>query len=300
MMDEDFNRILDECIDRINRGDNLADCLSDYPAYSEKLKPLLQSVHDVQKTYTFTPSADTKRAARQKFHEALGKQQQMKPGLSFFKVIPRPVVWAAIAVLVLAIVSILVIRPIFNPPMLMSSPDGNFAFLISDEPNDIGDFESLNITISTVRLQAAGLVKRLEFTPEIKTVDLTQLQGEQSQEIWRGNVPAGQYSHVYIYVSEIKGRLESTGQIIDVQLPSGKLHISMQFEITVDRVTSFTFDITVIATGNNGKYILKPQIGESGARQEQRQLEYNSDKGKGIEKRQYFPAIQSPAFYDRN
>jgi thioredoxin reductase len=43
----------------------------------------------------------------------------------------------------------------------------------------------------------------------------------------------------------------------------------MPFEVTTDAVTSFTFDITVVATGNNGKYILKPQIGESGARQEQ-------------------------------
>ena len=272
-MSEDFDRMLDECIDRINRGDNLADCLSDYPAYSEKLKPLLQSMHDVQKTCTFAPSADTKRAARQKFHAALGKQRQMTPVLSFFKVIPRPAVWATVTVLVLIIVGTLVIRPILNPPTLVPSPDGNFAFLISDEPNDIGDFESLNVTISRVGLQAAGSVKRLEFTPEVETVDLTQLQGEQAQEIWRGNVPAGQYSHVYIYVSEVRGRLESKGQIVDVQLPSGKLHISMQFEITVDRVTSFTFDITVVASGNNGKYILKPQIGESGARQEQRRLE---------------------------
>jgi hypothetical protein len=272
MMTEDFDRILDDCIDRINRGDNLADCLSDYPAYLDKLKPLLQSMHDVQKTYTFMPSADTKRAARQRFHTALG-QRQKKPVLSFFKVIPRPAVWATVAILILAIVSVLVIQPILNSQMLVPSPDGNFVFLISDEPNDIGDFQSLNITISTVRLQAAGSAKRLEFTPEIKTVDLTELQGEQYQEIWRGNVPAGQYSHVYIYVSEVEGRLESTGQIVDVQLPSGKLHISMPFEVTVDRVTSFTFDITVVGNGNNGKYILKPQIGESGARQEHRRFE---------------------------
>jgi hypothetical protein len=273
MMTEDFDRILDDCIDRINRGDNLADCLSDYPAYSDKLKPMLQAMHDVQKTYTFTPSADTKRAARQKLHAAMSKQRQKKPVLSFFKIIPRTAVWATVAILVLAIVSILVIRPILNPPTLVPSPDGNFAFLISDEPNDIGDFESLNITISTVGLQAAGSTKRLEFTPEIKTVDLTELQGEQYQEIWRGNVPAGQYAHVYIYVSGVKGRLESTGQIVDVQLPSSKLYISMPFEVTVDTVTSFTFDITVVATGNNGKYILKPQIGESGARQEHRRFE---------------------------
>jgi len=275
MMTEDFDRILDECIDRINRGDNVADCLSDYPAYSERLRPLLQSMHDIQKTYTFAPSADTKRAARQKFYATLGKQGRMTPVLSLFRAIPRPAVWGTIAVLVLvlAIVGALVIEPVFTPTTLVPSPDGNFAFLISDEPNDIGDFESLNVTISRVGLRAAGSLKRLEFRPETETLDLTRLQGEQSQEIWRGNVTAGQYSQVYIYVSEVTGKLKSTGQIVDVKLPSSKLHLSLLFEVTTDAVTSFTFDITVVATGNNGKYILKPQVGDSGARQEQRSLQ---------------------------
>jgi hypothetical protein len=272
MITEDFERILDECIDRVNRGDTVADCLSDYPAYSERLRPLLESMHDVKKTYTFTPSADTKRAARQKFHTALGKRGQTTSLFSLFRAIPRSAVLATIAVLVLAVVAVLIIQPLLNPPILLPSPDGNFAFLISDEPNDIGDFQSLNITISRVGLQAAGSLSRVEFAPEIETVDLTQLQGEQSQEIWRGNVTAGQYSHVVIYVSAVKGRLESTGQIVEVKLPSNKLQISMPFEVATDTVTSFTFDITVVKTGNNGKYILKPQIGESGARQEQRAL----------------------------
>ena len=272
-MTADFDRILDECIDRINRGDNLEACLSDYPDYSEKLKPLLESMHNVQKIYTFTPSADTKRAARQKFHAAMDKRRQMRSVPSFIRVISRPAVWATVAVLVLAIVSVLVIRPVLNPPTLVPNPDGNFAFLISDEPNDIGDFESLNVTISRVGLQAAGSVRRFEFTPETRTVDLTQLQGEQSQEIWRGNAPEGRYSQVYINVSEVKGKLQSTGQIVDVKLPSSKLRLSMPFEVAADTVTSFTFDITVMATGNNGKYILKPQIGESGAQQEQQPLE---------------------------
>ena len=95
-MTEDFDRILDECIDRINRGDNAADCLSDYSAYSERLRPLLQSMHDVQKTYTFTPSADTKRAARQKFYAAMGKQGRVTPVLSLFRAIPRAAAWATI------------------------------------------------------------------------------------------------------------------------------------------------------------------------------------------------------------
>ncbi len=273
MMAEDFDQILDECIDRINGGDNLSDCLSDYPAYSEKLEPLLQSMHDVQKAYAFAPSADTKRAARQKLHAALGKRQQVTPVLSFFQAISRPAVWATVAVLVLAIVGTLVIRSVLNPPTLVPSPDGNFAFLISDEPNDINDFENFDITILRVELQAVGSEEQLEFTPEIKTVDLTQLQGEQSQEIWRGNVPAGQYSHVHIYVSEAKGNLESTGQTIDVKVPGGIVHMPIPFEVTVDMVTIYTFDITVVGTANDGTYMLKLQVSESGAWQEPKVLE---------------------------
>jgi hypothetical protein len=272
MITGDFDRILDECIDRVNRGETVADCLSDYPAYSERLRPLLQSMHDVKKACTFTPSADAKRAARQKFHAALGKREQTAPLFSCFRTIPRSAVWATISILVVAVVAALVIHPLLNPPILLPSPDGNFAFLISDEPDDIGDFQSLNITISRVGLQAAGSLKRAEFTPETKTVDLTQLQGAQAQEIWRGNVTAGQYSQAYIYVSEVTAELASTGQIVDVKLPSNKLHISVPFTITTDTITSFTFDITVVGTGNNGKYILKPQIGKSGARQDERPL----------------------------
>jgi hypothetical protein len=267
MMPEDFDRILDECIDRINRGDNLADCLSDYPAYAERLKPLLQSMLGVHKTYAFTPSTDGKRMARQKFHAALDKRRHMTPVSAFLRLFSRPAVRAAAAVLVVAIVAALVIWPALNPVTLPPSPDGNFAFLISDEPNDIGDFDNLNVTISRVGLQAAGSKKWVEFTPEIETVDLTQLQGEQSQEIWRGDVPAGQYSQVFIYVREVKGNLKATGQNIDVKLPSSKLHISKQFQVANDTVTSYTFDITVLATGHYGKYILKPQVGESGVQQ---------------------------------
>ncbi|MEA1872494.1 MAG: DUF4382 domain-containing protein, partial [Chloroflexota bacterium] len=92
------------------------------------------------------------------------------------------------------------------------------------------------------------------------------------QEIWRGHVPAGQYSRVRIYVSEVKGELKSTGQTIDVNVPSGIVHMLIPFEITVDMVTVYTFDITVVATANDDTYMLKLQINESGARQEPKLL----------------------------
>jgi Domain of unknown function (DUF4382) len=281
-MNNDFDRILDECIDRINRGESLSDCLADYPSYAERLKPLLASVNSVKDTYAFTPSDTARRAARDKLYAALDKRRQKALAISFSGLFSRPAVWAtAVAVLALIIIGIWVIRPALNQPLLVSSPEGNFAFLISDEPNDIGDFQSLNITISRVSLQpASNSENRVEFKPDIQTVDLTRLQGEASREIWRGNVPPGQYTGIIIEVSDVVGKLTATGKTIEVKLPSNKLHLSKPFDVTADAFTSFTYDITVIATGNNGKYILKPQIDESGAGQEPVEKKPDTNKGK--------------------
>jgi len=291
-MVDDFDKILDQCIDRINRGESITDCLSDYPNYAKILRPLLESIYGIQQVYSFTPSDDAKRTARQKFYAALDKRGVSSKKVPF-SFIPKPLVWATVAAVVMTIIGILVIRPALNQPTMVNIPkddsapispeensiptpennivpgsEGNFVFLISDEPNDIGDFDSLNITISEVGLQSTGNSQGwVEFTPEIMTVDLTQVQGEQSQEIWRGDVPEGPYSQVFIYVSEVKGILEST---IEVKLPSSRLHISKPFEVADDLLTSFTFDITVIESGNRGKYILKPEISESGVLQERK------------------------------
>ena len=264
MMTEDFDLILDECIDRISQGASLADCLSDYPAYSEELEPLLQVMCDVQKVYGSAPSADAKRAARHKLYAALGKRDRLAPTWSVFKPISRPAMLATVAVLVLAIVGALVVSPVFTPPTLVPSPDGNFAFLISDKPGDINDFESFEVTVSEVKLQPAGSKEWLRLTPEIGTVDLTQVQGEQFQEIWRGDVPAGQYSRLRVYVTETRGNLKSTAQTIDVKVPGNVVHMSIPFEVTDDRVTIYTFDITVVGMADDGTYMLKLNINESG------------------------------------
>lgn len=263
-MAEDFDLILDECIDRITHGDSLADCLSDYPAYSERLEPLLQSMCDVQRGYGSAPSADAKRAARRKLYSALGRRRQMVPILSLFGAVSRPAIWATVAVLVLAVVGSLAVQSALNPSTLVPSSDGNFAFLISDKPGDINDFENFGVTISEVKLQPAGSNEWLKLTPEIGTVDLTQVQGEQFQEIWRGDVPAGRYSRLRVYVTETGGNLKSTGQTIDVKVPGNVVHLPTPFEVTDDTLTIYTFDITVVGIGDDGAYMLKLNINESG------------------------------------
>ena len=58
-----------------------------------------------------------------------------------------------------------------------------------------------------------------------------------------------------------------------VKLPSGKLQISKPFSLS-DSVVNFVYDITVHKAGKSGKYILNPQIAQSGPDQEFVEVKY--------------------------
>jgi len=275
-MSKSFDDILDECVDRINRGESIEDCLGSYPEHSEELQPLLSAMLDTQRAYKFTPSAEAKWAARQRFNaarEQLERRWEAKPPL-FPRLLGRPVAWVAVtALLLIFLISYFGIIPILSPeePGLQPSAAGNFAFLISDEVNAIGDFDSLSISISSIGLHLSGESGRwVKLDPEVQVVDLALLQGDRAQEIWRGDVPEGQYTKVFIRVSSVSGILKKTGESVNVKLPGEKLHISKPFEVTSSSETNFVYDLTVIATGSTQsgiKYILKPQVGQSGADQ---------------------------------
>ena len=305
-MAKDLDRILDECVDRINLGEKPEDCLANYPEYAAELEPLLRVMLDTQMAYTFAPSPVIKTAARQRFNAALDELMRERQGRQplFPRVLGWSKAWAAVtAVLVLAIVgyfglrqmtipiepvpqpgplpevpgpqpSPLPVQPVPQPsptpvvPGPQPSLESNFVFLISDEVNAIGDFHSLNVTVASIGLQQAGEPDEwIEFDPQVKILDLTQLQGDKAREIWSGHISEGQYTKVFIHVSNISGVLMETGESVDMKLPSEKLQISRPFEVTSDSVVNFVYDITVVEAGKSGKYILKPQAGQSGADQ---------------------------------
>ena len=102
-MINDFDRTLDECIDRIGRGESLEACLARYPEHVKQLEPLLRALIQTKAVYPFTPSVDAKREARQRFFGAMEKQGQ--PTL-WHRVFARRVVWTTVA-------SVLVIATLF-------------------------------------------------------------------------------------------------------------------------------------------------------------------------------------------
>ena len=159
--------------------------------------------------------------------------------------------------------------PTPSPAPITTTGAENFRLLISDEANAIVDFASVNVTISKIGVHSNGESGNwTEFTPDITEVDLKPLVGENALEIWSGNLTAGEYNKVFIYVSDIHGILTEDlgGEEADIKLPSNKLQISKPFTIS-DSVVDFVYDITVVKAGKSGKYVLKPQIAESGAEQ---------------------------------
>jgi hypothetical protein len=285
-MPKAFEKILDECVDRINRGEKVEDCLASYPEHAEELGLLLRAMLDTQTAYTFTPSPTTKTAARQRFNaalEELARRREERRAL-FPRVLGWSKAWVAVAaVLLVALIGYFGLRPLLFPPevvpepgqiVVAPAPEGNFAFLISDDLNAIGDFQSLNVSISKIGLQLGGEGGQwIELNPEVKVVDLTLLQGDKAQEIWRGNVPEGRYTKVFIHVSDVSGILKETGRPVSVKLPSERLQISKPFEVTSDSMVSFVYDITVVEAGKSGKYILKPQAGQSGTNRRFEEIE---------------------------
>ena len=151
----------------------------------------------------------------------------------------------------------------------------NFRILISDDTNAIDKFDSVNISISKIGIHRNDSTGNwTEFVPDITEIDLKPLTGENALEIWSGNVTAGEYNKVFIYVDNVTGTLiqDYGGGQPEIKLPSNKLQISKPFTISENDTTSFVFDVTVVEAGKSGNYILQPQIAESGAEKEYKEM----------------------------
>jgi len=200
---------------------------------------------------------------------------------------------------------------------LAAESSGTVQFYVSDAPNAIGDFEHLNVTVTTVGLHRVGDgdtpaptstdAPNATATPETpddtdtpetpetpetdddddgddageegwveyetnRTVDLTELVGDNATSLGNLTAPAGTYDKVFVYVDGIDATLEN-GESVNVKLPSEKLQLNKQFTVGDGQSVSFVFDISVFKAGNSGKYILKPVVSESGADQEVRDVD---------------------------
>jgi hypothetical protein len=133
-------------------------------------------------------------------------------------------------------------------------------FLVTDAVNAIADFSSLDVTIDKIGLLTGS--GWIEFVPQVTTIDLTMLPDGTTQAIWRGDMPEGRYSKVFIYISSVQGVLKAKSQTVGIKVPGNKIQVDTSFDVEAGYVSGFTFDLTVTSSGNpkNGlHYMLKGQ-----------------------------------------
>lgn len=157
-----------------------------------------------------------------------------------------------------------------NQTVKRSEP-GTLSFYLSDRPNAIDEFAHLTVTVTKV-----GFHRTTDATTDDRegswvavdvpdaAVDLTTLTGKNATLLSRASLPGGSYDRVYIYVSEISATLDSS-ESVSVKLPSDGLRVNANFTVGANETVRFVFDLAVVQTGNQSRYLLKPVAGATGA-----------------------------------
>ncbi|WP_225917834.1 DUF4382 domain-containing protein [Halobaculum rubrum] len=151
-----------------------------------------------------------------------------------------------------------------------SGGTGTLATHVSDQPGDIGDFESLVVTVSEVRIQPADGELIAESVDDV-TADLTKLQGDKQKLVAQSELEPGDYEYVHLGISNVEGTL-ADGSETSVDT-AGEAGLKFQtfvvdgeesetFEIRSEETASFTADFTPVKQGGSGSYVLKPVADE--------------------------------------
>ena len=145
---------------------------------------------------------------------------------------------------------------------------GTLSTSVTDQPEDIGDFESCIVTIVGIWLGPEGAEEGGEDEDasgreyyeldEPQDADLVQLQGEETQLIDERDLDTAEYEFLQLDVSDIEGTLED-GEMAEMDTPGeAPLTFNEPFEIREDVRTSFTADFAPVRQGETNRYILRP------------------------------------------
>ena len=161
---------------------------------------------------------------------------------------------------------------------------GTLEAAVSDQPGDIGDFETLVLEITTVcAAESDGSAdgddgdgnesdadagsdseaERTEVDIEDTQVDLVELQGDASESIGSDELETGEYATLQLEVGEAVDASLVEGGEATVRTPGeAPLKLDESFEIRADQTTSFLADFTPVKQGQSGRYTLQPVADE--------------------------------------
>ncbi|MBM4432596.1 MAG: hypothetical protein FJ025_01170 [Chloroflexi bacterium] len=98
-MVNEFDEILNECLERLATGETIDQCLQSYPEQADELRPLLQTALVVKKASAIQPRPEFKARARYQFRSALQEAASRK-SRPVFGWLPH---WATVTAIVIGI-----------------------------------------------------------------------------------------------------------------------------------------------------------------------------------------------------
>lgn len=146
-----------------------------------------------------------------------------------------------------------------------SDGKGTLNIHVTDAPGAIGQFESLEVEVSSIVLKhkgGDGAEKTDSYTPDDRTFDLTRLTDGNVTAIFGGSVANGTYTRIEFEVAKATGVLKDGGRTVPVDAPKGSIFVNTQFTVGDGSEVHFVFDIHVVEKGNGG-YSLQPNAGGS-------------------------------------
>lgn len=283
-MSREFDRILDECLDRLSRGASVEECLAAHPERAEELRPLLLSAREMMVAGAAVPRSAAKIAGRERLlreRARLAGMQVERP--SFFeRLLAHPGVWApaAAAVIIALIIGILALwpagekspvasvpsSPSESPPEPSVSPlptllaqTGLLEIRVTDAPAP--EISAVYLTVSGVEVHRSGKdeVGWETVISGPRTFELLHLRGIE-EVLGSSEIPAGRFTQVRLEVLHaeviIEGRTESA------EMASGTVKLVGAFEVKPQEKTVLTLDFdaerSVIVTGAGIRF--KPTV----------------------------------------
>ena len=72
-MDQEFDLILDKCLDHLREGNAPDECLRKYPHFAGELAPLLAATGELCALNTFMPSETAKQKGKTRLHKTINE-----------------------------------------------------------------------------------------------------------------------------------------------------------------------------------------------------------------------------------
>ena len=257
-MSREFDEILDECIDRVNSGEGIEECLASYPEHAQELEPALRAIFDIRAAYSFTPRPAAKETARQRFYAALDslERKRQEP-----RAVPRRLfrwswAWAGItAVLLLGVVGYALMTT------LAPAEAGILEVRVTDAPPQ-GVSEIL-VSVDDIQIHKAGAGEGsgwITIIEEEKTFDLVKISGIE-EVLGSKEIEAADYTQIRMDVLSV--RVIVNGEEKIATIPSGTLKIVRPFGVEKGEKTILTLDFdaeeSVRVTGQ-GEVIFSPVV----------------------------------------